>query len=343
MSLIQRENKVGMKRGSTWGTAVQPGTGNGLYVKGHTPPKGARKLVTNEDEFGRGMASSGEVLEYEAQSGSMSLRCYWEGLEGITASLMGLYGSSVPEAGVVRHKFKMATSAASVFHTVAWDEGDEIKAVNSARIVSGTFSYADGLNLDVNYMGDKVDVQGWTAPLSVTYPSEGKGIFKLSNATVQINAVGDVDFVSNDNLHPSGIDIAITRGFEGLAVTAGNNAIGEPVEKAAPVVEITLTFPKKETVTAAYFNAFNNRDYKKMRIKYQGDDIDGTTSKYEIQFDFPKLLIMEAPDFAQDTPLPTTIKLKVLKAEVAPANMEGNVPFIYIQNTVGALSGYPTM
>jgi hypothetical protein len=342
MSLIQRENKVGMKKGSTWGTAVEPSTGNGLYVKAHTPPKGARKIVTNEDEFGRGMASSGEVLEYEAQSGSMSLRVYWEGLEAITASLMGIYAFSAntPQAGVNRHKFKLDTVMDSIFHTFAWDEGDEVKAVKSASIVSGTFSYADGLNLDINYLGDKVSITNFTKPLGVTYPCEGKGIFKLSNAAVWINAQGGAAFAVGDKLYPSGVDIAVTRGFEGLPVTAGSECISEPVEKTAPIVEITLTFPRKETATAAYFNAFKNRDYKKMRIKFEGDVITGN-AKYTMEFNFPKLLIMEAPDFAQDTPIPTTIKLKALKATANPTGMVEAVPYILMDNVAGQLSGYP--
>lgn len=342
MSLVQRENKVGMKKGSTWGTAVEPAAGNGLYVKAHTPPKGARKVFTNEDEFGRGMASGGEVLEYEAQSGSMSLRYYCEGLEAITASLMGSYSSSTPEVGVVKHKCVLDTAIGSIFHTIAWDEGDEIKAVNSAKIVSGTFSYQDGLNLDINYMGDKVAATNWTAPLNVTYPSEGKGIFKLSNATVEINAAGTSDFTGSDKFYPSGIDIAITRGIEALPITAGNESIIEPIEKAAPNVEVTLTFPKKESATAAFLNAFNNRDYKKLRITFAGSQIGSTASNYGVVFHFPKAMVMEAPDFAQDTPLPTTIKFKALKADSAPSPvMDEKVPYITIVNTVTALTGYP--
>lgn len=345
MSLIQRENRVGMKRGTTWGTAVEPTTGDGLYVKAHTPPKGARKVVTNEDEFGRGMAGSGEVLEYEAQSGSMSLRVYWEGLEAILASLMGIYNpdADTPETGVNQHKFKLDTVMDSIFHSIAWDEGDEIKAVNSARIVSGTFTYADGLNLDINYLGDKVSAVGWSGPLGVTYPSEGKGIFKLSNAVVLVNGEEDVALAEGDKLYPSGIDIAVTRGYEGLPVTAGSDCIGEPVEKTAPTIEITLTFPKKETATKAYLDAFNNRVYKKVRIRFEGDDISGTATptKYAIEFNFPKSMVMEAPDFAQDTPIPTTIKLKALKATGTPAGMAETVPYIIMHNKAAALSNYP--
>ncbi|MCP5054920.1 MAG: hypothetical protein GY940_47580 [bacterium] len=345
MSLIQRENSVGMTKGTTWGSPIKPTGGTGLYVKAHTPPKGARKVITNEDEFGRGMASSAEILEYEAQSGSMSMRVYAEGLEGIIASLMGIYSYDEDpplEAGVRQHTFELDTVIGSIFHTVAWDEGDEIKAVNSASVVSGTFSYQDGLSLDVNYMGDKVSISGWTSPLGVSYPSDGTGMFKLSNAEVLINDEGGAALGSGDELNPSGIDIAITRGLEGLPVVAGSETITEPIEKAAPIVEVTLTFPKKETATAAYFAAFNDRTFKKMKVTFTGDTISGKTSKYLMELNFPRLMLMEAPDFAQDTPIPTTIKLKALQTSTAPGNMTKTVPYIMLQNTVAELSNYPT-
>lgn len=334
MSLIQRENNVGMVKGSAWGSAVTPTAG--LYVKGHTPPKGARKLITNEDEFGRGMASSAELLEYEAQSGSMSLRVYSEGLEGVIASLMGQYNFDLDPLtnGINDHTFKLATVMNSIFHTVAWDEGSEVKAVNSARLVSGTFSYADGLNLDVNYLGDKVSITGWSALDSLSYASKEKGIFKLSNAQVWVNNESEGALATGDALNPSGIDIAITRGFEALAVTAGTETISEPIEKTAPVVEITLTFPKKETSTAAYFAAFNNRSFKKMQLTFGGDD------SHKLIFNFPRLFLTEAPDYAQDTPLPTTLKLKALihTGPSLPTGMAYDVPYIVLQNEAGDLN-----
>jgi len=344
MSLIQRENNVGLVKGTAWGTAVEPLTGNGLFVKAHTPPKGARKIITNEDELGRGMATTGEVLEHEGQSGSMSMRLYAEGLEHIIASLMGTHGFADNLDSTYTHTFKLATTLDSIFHTIAWDEGAEVKAVNSAKIVSGTIAYADGLNLDLNYLGDKVSITGFTNPLGATATAVGGGIFKLSGATVQINGNGDADFVDGDKLHPSGVSVAITRGFEALAVTAGSDCIDEPIEKTAPVVEVTLNFPKKETATAAYFNAFNSGDYKKMAIKFTGETIGATGLNSEFVMNFPKMMIMEAPDFAQDTPIPTTIKLKALKADLAPLGMTYDVPYIVLKNGVSSeLTEYPAI
>lgn len=334
MSLIQRENNVAIKKAAVWGTAVQPTGAEGVYVKSHTPPKGGRKVITNEDEFGRGMATSSELFEYEAQSGSMSMRLYSEGLEEVLASLMGEYKH---DDVAKTHTFRLSTAVSPLFHTVAWDEGDEVKAVNTARIISGTFNYADGLNLDLNYMGDKVSVTGWSTPLGVTYPSKDKSIFKLSNATVSVNAQGGAALGGSDVLKPSGVSIAVTRGFEALPITAGSETIDDPLEKTAPVVEVTLNFPKKETATAAYFNAFNSGDLKKMKIEFA---VDANTN---LAFNFPKVMIAEAPDFAQDSPIPTTIKFKVLKAETKPTGMDHALPYIVLKNAAAAVTGYPAI
>ncbi len=331
MSLIQRENSVAIKKATTWGTAVQPTGAEGVHVKSHTPPKGGRKVITNEDEFGRSMATASHQLEYEAQSGSMSYRLYPQGSEGMIASLMGAYNFITDEK---THEFVLAPTAPSVFHTIAWDEGDEVKAVNTARINSGTFNYADGLNMDLGYMGDKVSVTGWSAPLSVTCPGSDLPIFKLSNASVSVRDCDANAFGAGDVLKPSGVSIAVTRNFEALPMTTGSETIDLPIEKTAPVVEVTLNFPKKETATAAYFNAFNSGELKKMKINFAMD------ADNNISFNFPKLMIAEAPDFAQDSPIPTTIKFKALLATADVVGMNHRAPYIALKNKSADMAGY---
>lgn len=343
MSLIQRERKVAYAKGSTWGTAVQPGANGGLFVKAFTPPKGARKMVSNEDEFGRGMASESQIMDYEGQSGSMSFRVYNQGLEEIVGNLMGLHEVNEVQAGkVYAHKFTLDPVMDSRFYTIAWEEGTEVKAINSARIVSGTFAYADGLNLDVNYLGDKTAVTGWADLGTVTYPAANQGIFKLSGATVEINDENGGDFLPADKYLPSGITIAVTRGFEALAVTAGRDTIGEPVEKTAPVLEVTLNFPKKEAQTASLLSIFNSRTYKKMRVKFASGQIPESSpaANYEIAFNFPRVYITEAPDYTQDTPVPVTVKFKALLASTAPAPMTATVPYITMQNGRSTLANF---
>lgn len=342
MSVIQRENRVAVSKAGPWGEAVQPAIDSGVYVKSHQPPKGGRKVVTNEDEYGRGMASSGEVLELEDQTGSMSMRVYAEGLEPIIASLMGRYGSDTA-GSVVTHTFILDTVIQSINHTIAWDEGDELKCCRTAKFKDGKFSYADGLNVDLNYQADKVSLSSWGGTLGdmgVNSPSSGKCMFKLLNCDVRINDEGDSDF--QDTFNPSGIDINITRGYTSLPVTAGNDMSEEPIEKEAPSVEITLTFPKKESKTAAFVSHFSSRQYKKMRILFTGDIIGAGPDTYDLRFNFPKLFISETPDIGNETPLPVTIKFKALIASSVPAGMEHNVPYIVMKNELPALTGYPS-
>jgi len=58
MGLLKRINGIGIKKGSTWGTWVQPGTGDGMHITAHSKPKGARAGIDNSGEYDQKMASN---------------------------------------------------------------------------------------------------------------------------------------------------------------------------------------------------------------------------------------------------------------------------------------------
>jgi hypothetical protein len=347
MSLITRENQIGLAKASQWGQAVEPGLGDGIWIKSFNPPAGNRKMVKNDDEFGRGMATTVEALEYEEQTGSMSMRVYYESLEKIITSLMGKYTSSTPETGVTRHIIIMSEVIDEILHTFAYDEGDEIKVNPTIIPTAGTFSYDAGLNLDIDYTASGVSIAGtlWTKPLGVTYPSDGKHLCRLVDCKVYVNNFEDPDFTAANEMEPSGMTIGINRGHESTAPTAGKDSAGEPFEKNAPFKTILLNFPKKTVKEAAYFNAFKDKVIKKMRIKFTGPVIEGSglPSNYEFILNFPRLYLPQPPDIKQETPYPTDINFESLKATTTPAGMVYPLPYIIIQNKVPALTGYPAV
>jgi hypothetical protein len=306
-------------------------------------------MAKNDDEFGRGMATTIEALEYEEQTGSIGMRVYYESLERVIVSLTGKYtcDTDTPEIGVNRHTFLMSQYMAEIFHTLAYDEGDEIKVNPTIILKTGTFSYDNGLNLDIDYMASGVNTAdpGWTTPLNVTYPSDGKHLCRLQDCRVYVNNFDDPDFTPTDAMEPGGLNIGINRGHESTPPVAGTDAAGQPYEKNAPLKNITLNFPKKTTKEAAYFTAFRDKLIKKMRIKFTGPIIEdsGLPSYYELELNFPRLYIPTPPDIKQETPYPTDITLETLKATTTPTGMAYPLPYIIIQNKVPALTGYPAI
>lgn len=343
MSTNKREQGIGLKKASVWGTAVEPSTGDGIYVLSHTPPKGDRNNVTNGDEFDHDLPTEVYPMDYPEQTGSMSGRFYYEGCERLLAALFGIYTSSVPESGVVKHEFTFDPIIGSIFFTIAWDEDDEVKCVPSAKIKSGRIYFDNGLRWEINYGGDRTTVSSWSDPLPITYASEGKGIFRLLDTTVWMNATDGADFGNGDKIYPSGIEIAIDPKYVTLPVTAGYEGISEhePGDEP-PTVTITLNFPKKDSTNKDFIDYFAAGTKKKMRIKMENSTaISGKSAKYTFFLDLPEVYVIEAPEYAQQSPIPVTVKLGILKASATPTGMSTTVPYAYLINQIAALTGYP--
>jgi hypothetical protein len=344
MSIIKRENGIGMALADTWGTPVIPAAGEGLFVITHSTPRGDVDQVTNEDEFNVDMATAVYPMEFPEASGSMTIRHYFEGLERLWAAFFGYYAAGTPpESGVVKHEFRWNPVIGSIFFTIGWEEGDETKIVQSAKIKSGKIYFDGGLKMDIAYGGDKVkvlsDSEGSLSSLS--YPSDGKGIFKLLHTTVWANAQAGADFADGDILDVNGISIEPARGYESQPVTSGKDAIGEHLEPGTPLFTITLNFPKKSSQNESFISAHQLGTLKKLRIKMEGPVISGKASKYTLNIDVPMARISEAPEYSQDSPIPTSVKFTAMRAAAAPTGMAEVLPFAYLINEIAALTGYP--
>jgi hypothetical protein len=344
MSLLnKRERGIGFAKGDTWGTAVEPGTGHGIYLLRFSPPKGDRNLITDGDEFDHDLPTNVYPMDYPEQGGSMGGRFYWAGMERILASIFGIYTSSAPESGVVKHEFTFDPIIGSIFHSLAWDEGDEIKSVPSFKFKNLRIFYDDGFQWDTDIGGDRTVIASWSDPLSLTYGSEGLGIWRLVNTTISINAQGGADFAAGDAIHPSAIDINIDPKYTTLPVTAGYEGISEhePGDDP-PEFTVALKFPKKDTTNNGFLTSFSAGTKYKMRIKCESSAvISGKTSKYTFQLDLPGLYVVEAPEYAQESPVPVAVKFGIYRPSAAPTGMSAAVPYASIINEVPALTGYP--
>ncbi len=256
--------------------------------------------------------------------------------------MFGKY-AGVDTAGIITHSFEYDPTISGLFHTIGYDEGDEVKAVESAVLNSMKMSVDDGMSLDVGYIGDKVAVEsGFTTPLNLTYPTTGVDKFKLLEATVSINAQDGSDFVGGDEVCVNNVEVNIERGFEAQEHCAGDEYIKEPIEVKAPVMSITLNFPKKDAKNKAYFGDFANGSLKKMKIKFTGGLISGS-DYYDFEMNFPMLRIKSAVNYEQDSPIPATVELEVLKASSAPTGMSKIVPYATLINERAVLTGYPSI
>lgn len=347
------EQRFGFKKTSAWNTATEPSTNDGLFVIGgsHVPPNNARVTTDDGDEHGRLMRSQHELLQYEEQSGTFSVRGHYEGtLEKLCASIMGHYDTTTAETTVITHKCKADPQIADILHTIGWEEGaGEMKGVASAVIKSLEFVIDNGLRVNVEYLGDKVqELSGtWTDATDWTYSSIGKGLHKLIGCTVLMNNESGATLnPATDEINPSNITIRLERMYETPPPGTGQEYASQPNENGSFLVTVSMEFPKKDTTNAAYFSAWSNNTAKKMSIVFTGDTISGKTAAYSLGFYFPKLHISEAPVYELNTPVPNNITLTGFKSndtltENINRGMEEIYPYIKIVNEVAALTGYP--
>lgn len=343
MSNNIREIGIGFAKGAIWGTAVQPGTGHGIHLMRFTPPKGDRSSQHDGNEFNHDLPTAVYMGDYPEQPGSMGGRFYWAGMERVMASIFGIYASSTPEAGVIKHEFTFDPIIGSIFHSLAWDEGDEVKNVPSFKFKNLRIFYDDGFQWDSDIGGDRLVIPTWSEPLLLTYPSEGLGIFRLVNTVIQINAQGGADFSAGDKINPNGIEINIDHKYQTLPVTAEHESISEhEAGDESPEFSVKLDFPKKDTQNDYFLTSFNAGTKYKMRIKAESAAvIPGKTSKYTFYLDLPALYISEPPIYDLKSPIPSSVKFSIYRPSAAPTGMSLAVPYSYIINQVAALTGYP--
>lgn len=344
MSIKKLENNILVAKSTTWNTAVEPT--EIIFCKSHNPPVRDRSQIFNGDEYGRYMSSQRVQTEYNEMAGSMTIRGWYEGQwERFLAAVMGHYETATPESGVVKHKFRgdLQISEGDVLHTIGWDEGAELKGCSSISVKSVTFDIApnEGLQVTVEYLADTVledQTLTWTTAQSAA--SDGKGIFKLMECVVRLGAITG-NLSASDKVYPSNIIIRFERQYVTPAPGAGHSYSEQPYEDGEFLATVELTFPKKDTTNSAYFAAFNAVTNKKMDITFTGSTISGKSSTYTLAFYFPLLTIPESPTYGQETPIPVGLKLRALKADDHPGDMNEIVPYVELTNQLTALSGYP--
>jgi hypothetical protein len=344
--IVIRGNKIGVQKTTPWNTATKPTTSDGIFIDEHTPPEGARDVEYDGMDFGRGMSNQQFLMGYPEQAGSLAGRFYFEGWEKFLASVFGHYDSSAPEAGVVKHKFRLdPVMATNILHTIGWEEGDEIKAVNSAVVKALEIGINNGgMRVTVEYLGDKVEEKtaSWTDLSALTYVSaQDDGVFKLLNTIVKMEAEA-TELTDSHKIYPSNVTIRIERGFVTPPNVAGHEYSEEPVEENDPKVTIDLEFSKKDDTNKAYFADFNSQEYKKLIIQFTGPTITGKSTAYDFSLYIPKAAIDNQINIDQKTPYPVKLTLSCLEDSAIPGDMDELVPYAYLTNEIAALADYPS-
>jgi hypothetical protein len=347
MSVIKRQNVIAFVKGSTWGTAVEPSTGDQLPVENNSPPTGERNLVTSAEEYGEGLESQLCLADFPEQTGGFDGKIYvaQTKLMEILASIFGSYAFTVddPVAGVNKHEFVgQRILSTDIFHTIAYDEGAQVKATDSAKFNSFVIALDQVYKHTTSYIGNILQYKsGFATPLSVTADPR-IACFLNENTTVRINEQDAGALSVSDDQDVSAYGLSLERGYTSVPPIVGTAYVSDVIDNTQYIFAPTLEYPKKTAQNRGFLAEYQTGEIYKMTIDMIGPIITGATP-YQLTFSFPQLYLMEAPVYDQETPEPTTAIFMSQWDKDGTASMDYKVPYCVWYNELSTLSGYPAV
>ena len=328
------------KSNQAWGTAMAIVAPYGILLEGdgglartqpYLPANEADTPLAKEGDFGP-IDPVDFAPEFTMRYDPGAIGVLLSQVFGATAGLGVSQGS-----GVYEHHIYWATENYGEICTFAIERPSKIFEVASAKPYAADFSIADGLlkgtiSLRGNTVINTSSVNTLTQMDALTYRTRGNRC-KFSQCVISMNDQTSGDVGATTALEVSDLSIHYERPQDGLPV-AGQNYIIEPAENAHPIITVSLTFPRMNTVNNAFFAEFIAETEKKMRIWFTGGTAGGALP-YCFKFWFPRLRIT-AINYPWDEVVPGSMTLQAEEAATAPTAMTYAVPYIILQNLASA-------
>lgn len=326
----------GVKKASTWGTAVALGATNGMYFDSDGGLKNARPnhMFAESDSpfFKTSVLGPRDPVDFNP-----SFYSRYDSIASnfLTALLFGTAGAPAQQGATSAylHTIQWKDHLQGLFATFALEKAGKIFEVPSVKPYGLELSFSDGvLKGTISLRGDLVKDNSSTNTATemdaLTY-NDVENPVRFDEGSLKMNAESGGDVASETALEINAMTLSFQRKLDSK-VAVGNTSIIEPLEEGNPEVTIDLEFPRMSTINSAYFQDFDAETRKKMLIKFQGILIE-TTYYYTYAFYYPRLKITEI-EYPHDDIIPSKIKLQAEQASSAPTGMTYTRPYIEITN-----------
>jgi hypothetical protein len=298
---------VGLKKATTWGTAVACGALDGLEVLS-VDLEANRGIIPRPTISGRVSRIEGDPGNIEV-GGSIRVPLRYESCGRLIAGLFGTAGvpATIDTSGRV-HTFKIADSIDGIFWTLAYEvlKDTTIFEFNTVKPTSVTLRWQipGEAILEVEFIGSNftdASVINTTTTIDTITLSANNELAQARHLAggIRLNAQAGGALGANDAVDCTAGEVTISRPLERDFTTALGYLSSEPMppqgDAAFLTVSGSLTFSQYQTGSpggnTAYVMEQLNRTTKKMDWSFVGDGLAGAaTEKYSHKLYFPMVV-----------------------------------------------------
>ena len=331
---------AGLRKATTWRTAVALGANYGLNCKGISGFNPARDLIVAQ-EVDMPLPFSGAMNIYKPQDFTiLSDMLYSPGALGTgIASLFGTAGTPAgpTDTTAYTHTFQWANSNNGIFCTVAVEMPGKIFECPSAKAMEWSLKCAaQGLvQSELKMRGTRVidssGVNTATQMDALTY-NERDNYARFEFQNVKMNEQSGGDVTGATALEVSSVEVDYKRTGHDAFCASGFGDIQEPAEGGYPDIRIKLKFPHMDAVANTFLATAIAETTQKMLIKYTHNVLAGAaTVYYSMSLYFPRLRML-CPEASWDEIVSVGLELVAEEASTAPTGMIYTRPYVQLVN-----------
>lgn len=322
-----------LKQATTEGTAVQGGATDKIILESAAPSISVTVGESNNIGAGYSMLKGVDKLQTDVTiSINQQARYQDAGLSRIMALFLGAVAAPAEQTvgeGDYLHRITHSATADKLC-TIAYDgsasEPIEYPTCRPTQVTIETGNTPGYLTYTAEFIANDQDI---TSPVNTsaslaaaTVEGDRKIVHSVTAGSLWINAQAGGALSSGDAINPDTVSIYYTKPKTKIN-TFGNSTV---IKDGLFDSTITLTFPSLTALT--WFTANNAGTEYKALFKVEGEQI-GAGENYTSAFYFPKLKIVEAPDYGLSDPgiNPLTVVFKGLAADANPTGMDDDYPY----------------
>lgn len=332
--------KMGLKKATTWGTAVACGAGN-QFIAEVSPSMNVQELTARAIGSGKYMDYDATIANFVPTFGLVGDFGYnnnWPLLFASFFQTAAISAELTSSQGDYRHTLTMATSL-STYLTLAYENTStttmEAPTASVRSIGLKTTSVPGYLEASGELLANTASLTSSTntnATLAnVTNPDSELVAARFTDDFYIETAGGTIS--SADQYNVTGWQLDLQRPME--IIPEITNSAGNGVPRIEGLINGTFTANVKELADTTYYTVWTAETIKKGQVICTGTQI-GSGSYKSITVYMPKMKLIDAPDnpFTSAGINPLTLKFKLLVAASSESGMTGSLyPYIEIINS----------